>query len=143
MNVYPNNIYNLLDDIYTSSERILSKINTVTEEDFICCKFNEIQDVQDIVIRHLSIIGEASAKLLKNYPEFCNQHPEIALTQARSMRNFIIHEYNDIDWQQVWDTSTTQIVQLKENINTLLISAEISKHLLCQKVRSCRMNQEF
>jgi uncharacterized protein with HEPN domain len=119
MSIYSENIYSLLDDIYTSSDRILNKIRNINEVDFICGKLNEIQDIQDIVVRHLAIIGEASAKLLKKYPEFCNQHPEIALQQARSMRNFIIHEYNDIDWQQVWDTSTTHLVQLKEKINTI------------------------
>jgi uncharacterized protein with HEPN domain len=119
MSILPNSIYNLLDYIYASSERILNKIHNINEEDFISCKFNEIQDIQDIVIRHFSIIGEASAKLLNKFPEFCSQHPEIPLQQARSMRNFIIHEYNDINWKHVWNTSTTQLVKLKENINTL------------------------
>jgi uncharacterized protein with HEPN domain len=119
MNIYSENIYSLLDDIYASSERILNKIHNINEADFTCGQLNEIQDIQDIVVRHLAIVGEAAAKLLKKYPEFCNQHPEIALHQARSMRNFIIHEYNDIDWQQVWDTSTKHLVQLKEKITTI------------------------
>jgi uncharacterized protein with HEPN domain len=35
------------------------------------------------------------------------------------MRNIIIHEYNDIDWQHVWDTSTNYLVKLKEQINSI------------------------
>jgi uncharacterized protein with HEPN domain len=73
MNIYSDNIYNLLADIYTSTNRILSKIHNINEDDFICGQLNEIQDIQDIqdiVARHFAIIGEAAAKLLKNIQNF-------------------------------------------------------------------------
>jgi uncharacterized protein with HEPN domain len=34
-------------------------------------------DMQDIVARRLTIIGEAAAALLKKHADFCEQYPEI------------------------------------------------------------------
>jgi uncharacterized protein with HEPN domain len=107
-------IYHLLDDIYTSTQRILNLLNNVDYNSFICNTEIEIQDMQDIVARRFTIIGEAAAKLLKNYPDFCKQHPELPLIQIRALRNIIIHEYNEIDWQIVWDISTKELTQLEE-----------------------------
>jgi uncharacterized protein with HEPN domain len=107
-------IYHLLDDIHTSSQRILNLLNNVHYSSFICNTETEIQDMQDIIARRFTIIGEAAAKLLKNYPDFCKQHPELPFIQIRALRNIIIHEYNEIDWQIVWDVSTKELTQLEE-----------------------------
>jgi uncharacterized protein with HEPN domain len=110
-------IYRLLDDIHTSSQRILNLLKNINNENFIDDSLTEVQDIQDIVARRFTIIGEAAAKLLKNYPEFCKGHPELPLTHIRALRNIIIHEYNEIDWQVVWDISTNELTQLEEIIN--------------------------
>jgi uncharacterized protein with HEPN domain len=107
-------IYHLLDDIHTSSQRILNLLDKVNNNSFVSNTEIEIQDMQDIVARRFTIIGEAAAKLLKNYPDFCKQHPELPLMQIRALRNIIIHEYNEIDWQIVWDISTKELTKLEE-----------------------------
>lgn len=50
--------------------------------------------------RQLEIIGEAAGKLSN---EFAQQRPHLPLEKARAMRNFIAHDYDDIDRDLVWE----------------------------------------
>ena len=107
----------LLEDIYISAQRIMDRVQKETPESFVS---KAGMDVQDIVARRLTIIGEASAALLKKYSDFCRQHPEIPLQKARGMRNALVHEYNRVDWHIVWDTVQEGIPQLIDSITSFL-----------------------
>jgi uncharacterized protein with HEPN domain len=76
--------------------------------------------MQDIVARRLSIIGEAAAALLKKSPDFCENHSEIPLRQARGMINVLMHEYDRVDWMAVWIAANEGVPQLIEAIGPLL-----------------------
>ena len=107
----------VLHDIHTSAQRIVERLKQETLESFT----NEANmDAQDIVAWRLAIIGESSSALLKKYPEFCEQHPEIPLQQARRMRNILIHDYGNIIWSIVWDTVQNQLPQLIDAIEPFL-----------------------
>ena len=110
-------IQKLLSDIHTSSERILIVLKDVTKDGF--CSDSGI-NVQDIVARRLTIVGEASAALLKKYPDFCDKHKEIPLRQARGMRNVLVHEYDNIDWLAVWNDCHRELPRLIEVIEPFL-----------------------
>jgi uncharacterized protein with HEPN domain len=59
---------------------------------------------QDAVIRNLEIIGEASHKIERHYPEFATAHPELPLAFAYQMRNAVAHGYFRVDMEIVWKT---------------------------------------
>ena len=110
-------VCDLLNDICVSAKRIVSRLQNETLESFT----NEANmDAQDIAARRLSIIGEASSVLLKKFPEFCEQHPEIPLQQARRMRNILVHDYNNIIWQLAWKTVQDELPELIDAIEPLL-----------------------
>lgn len=102
-------IAKLLSDIHTSAERILVMLEGVSLEAFLN---PASMTVQDAVARRFTIIGEASAALLRKHPEFCEQHPEVPLRQARGMRNLLVHDYDGVDWEWVWATSKESIPRL-------------------------------
>ncbi|MDL2291458.1 DUF86 domain-containing protein, partial [Desulfovibrio sp. OttesenSCG-928-F20] len=77
-------ILKLLEDIHTSAIRIHNRLQDQTKETFT---HEANSDLQDIVARRLTIIGEAAASLLRKHSQFCEEHPEIPLRQARGMRN--------------------------------------------------------
>ena len=110
-------ILSLLEDIYTSAERIMDRVQEETQESFTS---KAGMDAQDIVARRMTIVGEAATRLLKKYPEFYEQHPELALHQARRMRNALVHDYNRIDWRLVWKTVHTELPQLIDAIGPFL-----------------------
>lgn len=117
MNNIDIHVIKLLDDIHTSAKRILLVIEKETLESF---QSPASLNVQDIVARRLTIIGEASAALLKKHPQFCEEHPEIPLRQARGMRNFLVHDYDGIRWDVVWNAVNDSIPELIKIIEPFL-----------------------
>lgn len=110
-------IQKLLEDIHTSAERIIDRLQKETREGFLSAGG---MDAQDIVARRLTIIGEAAAALLKKHPDFCEQNPTIPLRQARGMRNALVHDYDGIKWDIVWDTAQEELPRLVDFIAPFL-----------------------
>lgn len=110
-------IFKLLSDIHTSAERILVMLEKETLESFLS---SSSMTVQDAVARRFTIIGEASAALLRKYPEFCQAHQEIPLRLARGMRNALVHDYDGIDWQILWETAQRELSALINAITPFL-----------------------
>ncbi len=101
-----------LNDIYQSSQKIIAKTSDITFDEF-----DNDYDLQDIVIRRFTIIGEASARLSET---FRSKHPQLPYKSMRGLRNFIVHEYNEIDTEIIWKTSREDIPQLARVIGEIL-----------------------
>ncbi len=72
--------------------------------------------LQHAIERNLEIIGEAMNNLLKIFPE-------IKITDARRMvntRNKIIHGYDDIQPEQIWNIIINHLPSLKTEVKVLL-----------------------
>ena len=65
------------------------------------------------VVKNIEIIGEA-ANLLSS--EFVDSHPATPWKQVRGMRNYIVHEYFQIDDVVVWGVVTEDIPVLRQQI---------------------------
>lgn len=101
-----------LGDIVESVDLILFYLEGVTEDEF----FNSTEK-QDSVIRRLGIIGEAVKNLSE---EFKNKHSDIAWEKAAGMRNILVHEYFEVDYEIVWDTLTAVLPQFKQQVQEIL-----------------------
>lgn len=110
-------IAQLLRDIDVSARRIVERLRGVSRDEFTD---PGSLDLQDIVSRRLSIIGEAASTLLRKHPEFCAAHPGLPLLHARGMRNILIHDYGAVDWTMVWDTAETSLPELMEAVAPFL-----------------------
>ena len=69
---------------------------------------------QDAVIRQLEIIGEAANRISK---DFLKDNPNFPLKEAISMRNFLIHGYDEVNIKVVWKTIQEDIPLLKKSLN--------------------------
>ena len=67
--------------------------------------------------RQLEIIGEAAGKLSG---EFAQQRPHLPLEKARAMRNFIAHDYDDIDRDLVWEAICVSAPHLAAAVSDLV-----------------------
>ncbi len=65
------------------------------------------------VVKNIEIIGEA-ANLLS--AEFIASHPATPWKQVKGMRNYIVHEYFQIDDVVVWGVVTTDVPLLRQQI---------------------------
>ena len=72
---------------------------------------------QDAIIRNFEIIGEASKQITE---DFRNKHPEIPWKYASGMRNYLIHEYFNVDYDEVWKTLKENLPSLKLQLQELI-----------------------
>lgn len=56
---------------------------------------------QDAVIRRIELIGEAARRVSERMR---SAHPEVPWAAMIAMRNLMIHDYDDVDMDIVWDT---------------------------------------
>ena len=78
------------------------------------------EQIQDAVVRNIEIIGEAAGRIQRMYPGFIVTHSELPWTEMRAIRNKIIHEYFDMDWDIVWATVKHDLPPLKKQIEAVL-----------------------
>ena len=98
-------------DIITSAQLIIAYVEGVNLDEFLANT-----QLQDSVIRRIEVIGEAAGRIS---PQFQNAHPEIPWRDIRGMRNRMIHEYDDIDFDIVWNTAQHSIPLLLELLEPL------------------------
>ena len=105
----------LLLDILQSAIIAGRHLENIKFEDFE----NDIK-TQDAVIRRLEIIGEASSKISS---ETQNTYRDLPWQKMKGMRNFLIHEYDDIDIKTVWDTVFNNLPPLIKDLKKILPAA--------------------
>jgi uncharacterized protein with HEPN domain len=74
--------------------------------------------VRDAVERRLGIIGEALKRAMDFEPELVEQVPE--LRQIVGLRNRVIHGYDAMDDEIVWDVVQNKIPLLRVRVEELL-----------------------
>ena len=72
--------------------------------------------LQDSVIRRIELMGEAAGQLS---PAFREKSPEIAWARMRGLRNRMIHGYDDVEMDFVWDTMARHFAAPSDNLNIL------------------------
>jgi uncharacterized protein with HEPN domain len=79
--------------------------------------FEQNEMMNSAVLQKLTVIGEAAARLPK---EFTNRFPEIPWVDIVAFRNIAVHEYFAIRWDIVWTAATEEVPVLKEQIEKIL-----------------------
>jgi len=79
--------------------------------------FEEEELVQNWIIHHLQIIGEAAVKISDDFQE---QHPDVPWPKIIGMRNILVHDYFRIDINAVWAVVENDIPQLEQQIELFL-----------------------
>ena len=103
-----NRLPDLLDHVREAAETALGYVSDMSKEDFLADS-----RTQQAVEMNLIIIGEASARIMDDYPEFVKGNPQVPWRPMRGMRNRMAHGYFSINLDTVWMT-------LKEAIPNLL-----------------------
>jgi uncharacterized protein with HEPN domain len=115
MSLSPDRLLDYLGHIKEAIERISHYTDDMEEVEFLKNLL-----VQDAVIRNLEIIGEASNKIMKNYPDFVTQNADLPLSFAYSMRNALSHGYFKVDFEIVWRTIQTELPRLHSQLSIII-----------------------
>jgi len=101
-----------LEDIIGSIILIEEYINDISEDDFY-----KSTQLQDAVIRRIEIIGEATKKITEATKI---KYPEIPWRKMAGMRDVLIHDYDGINLDIVWNTCKDKLPELKEQLQIVL-----------------------
>ena len=69
------------------------------------------------IVKNIEIIGEAAYKLTQ---VFCRQHPETPWEFIAKMRHVLVHDYYQIDSEQVWNVIQKDLQPLREQVTGYL-----------------------
>ena len=101
-----------LIDIANAIRRILRYASGISKLEL------EINDEKlSAILYQITIIGEATKRLSQ---EFRQQHPEIPWREMAGMRDVIVHEYDQLDFNVVWDVVENKSSELLVLLDSLL-----------------------
>jgi uncharacterized protein with HEPN domain len=105
-----------VEDIVDAVRRVLEYTSGMTQDEFY-----DDQKTIDAVVRNIEIIGEAA----RHVPdEIQARAPEVPWAQMRGMRNVVIHEYDTVDVEIVWQTVQEDLPSLVEPLERLLATQQ-------------------
>lgn len=112
--------------IYDRLDAILESINLIQEwsrnrksvNDFMLSPTGVM--AFNACVMRLQVIGEHVGKLLKNSEKPLSAYPEIPWNAIYGMRNFVSHEYANIDEEIIVSTINDDLPKLKTVIEELL-----------------------
>ncbi len=79
--------------------------------------FRKDELIQNWMVRHLQIIGEAAFKLSA---EIKSEHHEIPWKEIVGMRHILVHDYFEIDIERVWKVIEVEMDRLQSGIKKIL-----------------------
>ena len=101
-----------LTDIMESAKQALKYAYDCELDEFL---LNDL--IQDAVIRRFEVIGEASSRVSQAVKDKYN---DIPWNEMKSMRNILIHQYDDVDLDNVWETVQRDLSDLVKRLETIL-----------------------
>ena len=70
------------------------------------------------MVRAIEIIGEAAANVSSECRE---RYPQIPWADIIGMRNRLVHAYFDVDLDILWNTATTKLEPLIEQLDKIIL----------------------
>ncbi len=84
----------ILQELHYATKRVIQRTQHSTLNDLL-----HDEDLQDIVLRQLTVIGEAAARVSDVTKQ---RYPQIDWRRITGMRNFVVHEYFKVDFAAIW-----------------------------------------
>ena len=101
-----------ISDMVRAIEEIQEDTNGLTSEDYQAQRI-----IRRAVERNCEIIGEAARRIT---PTFQSRHPEIDWRGTVGFRNVIIHQYDQVNDQEVWAIVSSMLPSLLEQLQALI-----------------------
>lgn len=99
-------------DIFLAGQKVLNFAEGLTRAELETDALR-----QSAILYQIEVMGEAAKRIS---PKFREKHHQIPWRELAGMRDVIIHQYDQIDFDQVWFAIKKSIPELIEMISPLL-----------------------
>jgi uncharacterized protein with HEPN domain len=101
-----------LGDVYIAITHIQSFVDGMSKDEFL-----QDRKTQSAVLHQLMIIGEAIKRLS---PDFRQSHLDINWKEYAGFRDVLIHQYDNVNLEWVWDGINDELVELFNRVDRIL-----------------------
>jgi len=101
-----------LADIVEAADAVAEFVQGLRQETFAGHRM-----ARSAVLQQLSVIGEAAARLSR---EFRDRHPQVEWADIVAFRNIAVHAYFSVDWPTVWVAATEDTLTLRKEVAAIL-----------------------
>lgn len=108
----PQRDLSYLTDIVQAGKQIHEFIQNIDKP-----QFENSALIQSAVMRQLEIIGKATKRLSDSLR---SENPEIPWKKIAGMRDILIHAYDHVDINEVWNSAATSMPPLIQQIEVIL-----------------------
>ena len=77
--------------------------------------------LQDAIVRNLQVLCESSQRIDERLKA---RHPEIDWTSIAGMRNVLVHDYFEVDFETVWDVVVRDLPPLEKAMRAILTALD-------------------
>jgi len=92
--------------------RILALTNGMTRE-----SLETDGDKHDALLHNFIMLGEAANRITR---EFAVAYPEVAWAQIAGLRHRLVHDYDEVDYDVLWEAMTIDIPALLPRIKAIV-----------------------
>jgi len=101
----------LLQDTLEAIDEVIGTMPATREQ------FDADKLIRSHLVRNIQIIGEAAWRLTASIKD---QNPQVPWRLIAGMRHAIVHDYFQIDWNEVWNTAVHDVPALRPLIDAVL-----------------------
>jgi uncharacterized protein with HEPN domain len=77
--------------------------------------------LQDAIVRNLQVLCESTQRIDEPHKA---RHPEINWTSIAGMRNVLLHDYFEVDFEAVWDVAVRDLPPLDKAMRPIITALD-------------------
>lgn len=108
----PNRDIETLLDIERAAQKIIQFKQGLNRE-----AFRGDEKTQSAIVFQLFIVGKATKRLSMTLRD---QYPDVPWSLIAGMRDKLIHDYDEIDIEEVWKTANNDVPKLLDSVHLIL-----------------------
>ena len=99
-------------DMLVAARKVTKFVSGISEDEFL-----DDELVQSAVLHQFTILGEVSKRLSETFRQM---HSQVEWAKIAGLRNRIVHEYDEVSLDKVWESVTKEIPRLVADLEAIV-----------------------